>query len=1832
MTRSYRIRGIEQATASQPATGESAVITSARRVVPGSAREAGVGEIEAHGDEVVKVELENGFVLWTRADDLIRERGRRSVRRDGGDAWEIELKPPARGAASARGQRGWLGLGIKVLEFFGVDLKAKVAEGIGEAFEKKMLKGRAPGLYRLSLGDTMELAPTAENQRLPAADKPLLVFLHGTASSCEGSFGKLWSGAAGAAARCALADKYGDRMFAWEHRSLTQSPIGNALELVQLLPKGVEIHMVSHSRGGLVGELLCLAQRDRGNDPLRPELLQKLFAADRTIAQQLDLAPLDAGAEKDRNEAYEADREALAQLVTELDDRKLKVGRFVRVACPARGTTLASGRLDRWLSVLDYLTGNGLIADVADFMLAVVKERTDPRTLPGLEAMMPGSALTRLLQHPALVTSADLSVIAGDIEGDGLWSQIKLLATDWFYGADHDLVVNTGSMYGGLRRPDKGARFLFDKGANVSHFNYFANDKSVRWLAAGLTRPDGGDGGFQPMQEAKQEEPRWREAVRRSRAAATPRPLAVVLPGTMGSALNVQGKGVWLHYWNLMWGGLEKIHMGAADVEPVDLLDDFYGPLLEFLARSHRVEIFPYDWRLSVRDAAGKLADKLEILLPEAERTKQPVHIVAHSMGGLVTRAMIADGGKGAALWRRVQALPNSRFMMLGTPNLGSYEAVRWLTGYNATQAKLSLLDVTQGTDEIIDLVRGFPGLLELLPFDDSGLKFAQRKLWQDLKNALAGRWQAADEEALRQARDTWTLLKQAPADPRCMVYVAGCQDATVIDYQLADYENSIVTGRKRLEFLGTRRGDGTVSWSSGFLPGVPVWYVENTAHDALCSQKRALPGYLDLLMTGKTTLLPAAPPAGARAATVEAERFVMPALPPTDGIPDQRGLRGMGLGPSPAAEEDFDRPAIPVVQVRVVHGDLAYAKYPVMVGHYLGDVIVNAEAALDNRLKHALSKRLELGLYPGQPGSHAVFINENPDGKPSGAIVIGLGQVGDLSTTVLQTTVCSALLHYALQVAQWPDERFGKNGGVRSAAVSCLLVGSGQGGTSVRDSMEALLRGAVTANERLAKAELNDKVLIDTIEFLDVYQDAALAAAKALKELLADGQLANSVAWNSGVVDDGQGGWRRVRYDDAPGWWNRLEIIEEKGGGGLRFIASTNRARAEITHATGQLRLAERFIRQASRSPATNSEVAKTLFEMLLPNRLKELAPEQTDMILLVDDVSARYPWELIEDRWSQSGRPPAVVAGLVRQLKTPRFRPNPVHGTAPTAYVVGNPNLDGWRDFPDLPGARDEAQKVADLLGRRGFRVRDCIDGNSDDIVDGLHRDAWRILHLAGHGEHEFVLKEDADSGQGDGEQPAQGQPANQKPPVRVSGMVIGKKTFLTPGDVEQMRWVPELVFINCCHLGKTQAEGHGRYSALAANLGVQFINMGVKAVVAAGWAVDDGAASAFAESFYSHMLAGETFGRAVRAAREDTWVRFPDVNTWGAYQCYGDPAYRMHGDGSSRPWQPSYQAPAELVAYLDNHREWVRMQIKEKADDEEKLARMRGTITDLLAGVPEAQREAWFARADVAAAAGFAWGETGAYAEGSEWLERALHAGSGDCPVRAVEQCANFKVRLSGQRWQEMRVGKGGAAESDRRSLIDDIEQAIRELDLICQRAPTVERLNLLGSACKRLAWVCDDEAPRLEALVNMANYYHQAFDLEKKENPYPFSNWAVATAFVAALDRTRSDDWRRILDEQCRHMAAVAKARSEANPNFWDAVGEADCQLVLMMLQTSKSAKQSADGIVALYRAAAQRGASPREYASVVEHLDFVAELADSLSLPAAATAKTIRAAL
>ncbi len=569
-----------------------------------------------------------------------------------------------------------------------------------------------------------------------------------------------------------------------------------------------------------------------------------------------------------------------------------------------------------------------------------------------------------------------------------------------------------------------------------------------------------------------------------------------------------------------------------------------------------------------------------------------------------------------------------------------------------------------------------------------------------------------------------------------------------------------------------------------------------------------------------------------------------------------------------------------------------------------------------------------------------------------------------------------------------------------------------------------------------------------------------------------------------------------------------------------------------------------------------------------------------------------------------------------------------------------MGNPDLEGWSGFSDLPGARQEAQRVTTVLAGQGFTVKANIDGKADKIIEDLHGDAWRILHLAGHGEHDFSITIEPEK-----DPQALCVSCGQRLPEQketVSGMVIGQHAFLTPGDVEQMRWVPELVFINCCHLGKTQSAKPVDYNRLAANLAVQFIRMGVKAVVAAGWAVDDHAALAFAESFYTHLLDGGTFGDAVRAARESIWIRYPSVNTWGAYQCYGDPSYSLRSDGKhGTPGQGQpFHAPVELVSELRNLIEFNRMESRESSDNSATVDSLRQRIASLEERIPDDRKAAWFQRGDVASAYGLVWGEVGVYAEAIDWLERAIKAEKADLSVRAIEQYANFQVRHAGEQWQQIQATEGSAntkqqlelIEQRRKDLIERIDKAIVLIDFLRQRGTTIERYNLLGSAYKRLALLHDDAKGRLEALSKMAEYYRSAYDLSEHSDPYPFSNWSQAQALIT---RGRSKKQQLQLRDECRQMLEVVRKRAEIDPDFWNSVAQPDLEVVLLLAQTGlkeTQIKERTQSIIEAYERARERGASPREIASVLENLDFIIAMSGGLPKAIRDALGAIRAAV
>ena len=169
----------------------------------------------------------------------------------------------------------------------------------------------------------------------------------------------------------------------------------------------------------------------------------------------------------------------------------------------------------------------------------------------------------------------------------------------------------------------------------------------------------------------------------------------------------------------------------------------------------------------------------------------------------------------------------------------------------------------------------------------------------------------------------------------------------------------------------------------------------------------------------------------------------------------------------------------------------------------------------------------------------------------------------------------------------------------------------------------------------------------------------------------------------------------------------------------------------------------------------------------------------------------------------------------------------------------MIGPPDAPAW---PTLPGAREEAHRIADLCRDRGYKPTLLVNASSRDVQTEVFASDARVLHIAAHGQYSDNPFE--------------------------SGVVIGDNEYFTTANVAAMRRVPEFVFLNCCHLGQLgpDTKPATAFPALAASLAEGFMSAGVRAVIAAGWTVDDAAGLKFARTFYEAVPRR----RAVRRGR--------------------------------------------------------------------------------------------------------------------------------------------------------------------------------------------------------------------------------------------------------------------------------------------------------------------------------------------------------------------------
>ncbi|GGG12142.1 hypothetical protein GCM10011344_11030 [Dokdonia pacifica] len=1378
---------------------------------------------------------------------------------------------------------------VKLFSVFSANtsVAAITMEALGLKYDKKIQP--KPGLY--AIDNDFKRIPFKENKE----NNHYLLLIHGTISSSIDAFSQLndsdaWQKITG---------KYQSNIMALDHYTLSESPLQNALDFLNACPDKCNLDIMSHSRGGLIADIL--AKCDYNNNENQEVGFSK-------NEQDIFLKKKQKADAEGSKEPQEYD---IIQKINKIAlQKQITVNKIVRVAAPANGTTILSQRVDHFFNLLlntislAFGVKNPLYGVVKSFLLELVSQKDDPDVLPGLNSMIPGSLFQKMINAADTTVESDLYNIIGDSEVGGVsFDSIKVILANLFYRAANDLVVDTSSMTHGVKRVD-GFYTFTSRDSDTNHFNYFKNKNSCDAILQVLAPTDesihnlytkevyaSGQRGILldklSLSGVTYEEPKLDDITK---------DVLILIPGIMGSTLSSSGKDQWIQMRALNKGAIvDKLAIESKNVKASGVVEKFYKQFGDHFATKYNVVSYEFDWRKSVSEAAIGL----EALVKRMLKANVNVHIVAHSMGGLLARQFMIDF---PATWDDFMKPTKNKFVMLGTPWLGSYLIMEVLTGHSRRVKQLAMIDFRNDREELLEIFWKYPGVFELLPIEEiPSRKFWTATFWNTVKKKANLKNMpdlANNKESLSKFDDfrskILAFLKGLDAEEKSdffdkIYYVCGKADKTVFDYA---YKNKFLSRHKKLVYKATSHGDGSVTWKTGIpkqlLKSNNLYYT-NTTHGELANEPSMFDGVMELLERGKTNKLDTQPPASTRSGEIitDVHEYVEP-------LADSDAVLNAVFGTEKQKEVKSD-----TFEITVVNGDLKESYYPVMVGHFFMDLILSAEKALDGYLENRLSHRMGIGYYPGKIGESEVFFNLET--QPKGAIICGLGSTETLTQFLLSKTVKNAVLKYAMFMR---DNYTLPQAKKYASGISFILMGIGYGKLPIEESLKGILLGVAEANVYLKETGAKQGLKpITHIEIINYYESIASEAYFSLSKIKYDD---NRIPFtlNKGIVRRTGAKKKQTFTTNTYTSWFNLHItntsISTNQGivkKGFKYYASNGLARVEEEFIGIDFKDIKHLLLQQASTSNWDRRLSKTLFEMLIPNGFKNVFRNQGNLIIKVDKKSAEIPWELIHHS-KEDDTPIAVGSTFIRQLVTADIeRFDQVTHNNKNVLIIGDPIYND-NTLPQLPAAKKEAEWVSNTLSAHEYKTFTCINESSLRITTELYNEQYKIMHFAGHGLY------DIDNG-------------------RV-GIAIGDGIFIDPQKLRQIGYVPEFVFINCCYSGAMKASDDSytrdRYR-LAANVGTQLIEMGVKAIIISGWAVDDAAAEDFSETFYKNMLDGYNFGTSVQKARLSCFQNHRSTNTWGAYQCYGNQFYTFSNRKYSKEDLLDYVIDTQVHTDMDN-----------------------------------------------------------------------------------------------------------------------------------------------------------------------------------------------------------------------------------------------------------------------------------------------------------------------
>jgi len=332
----------------------------------------------------------------------------------------------------------------------------------------------------------------------------------------------------------------------------------------------------------------------------------------------------------------------------------------------------------------------------------------------------------------------------------------------------------------------------------------------------------------------------------------------VFLHGIMGGNMTTVEKTgdedlVWVNLPRLLLGQIERLKLAddgqheadpALTVRATALDKRTYARAILWLSARWEVRPFAYDWRKDLDASADALARFIH-----DQFSDQPVHLVAHSMGGLVSRNFIH---RHQDLWEKMRDSEGSRggrLLMLGTPNFGSFAIPQAFTGVEKMVKWLAAIDLDHNLTELLEILDSFVGSYQMLPAPNkipaSTQAIYRRESW--------GAFPVSAVHLRRAFQFHQNLESNGTIDPERMIYIAGCNQETLAGLT--------VVSSGEFDYTVTHDGDGRVPHALGLLKAVPTYYVDEV-HGDLAKNEKVLAAVDELLERGQTTVLPNRPPA----------------------------------------------------------------------------------------------------------------------------------------------------------------------------------------------------------------------------------------------------------------------------------------------------------------------------------------------------------------------------------------------------------------------------------------------------------------------------------------------------------------------------------------------------------------------------------------------------------------------------------------------------------------------------------------------------------------------------------------------------------------------------------------------------------------------------------------------------------------------------------------------------------------------------------------------------------------------------------------------------------